>query len=460
MHDSIDDDDVVGREAPFEPTQESSVAGTSAIFQSLARVFQRGGDQQRDAARQILLRAGVWMPVETYRAWPVVLPWIVRDNSVAPSKNKAAKTGKPLIKTASPTTGLMRSDNSPVGGLKNDLPVRWAGGLGETFKSKPIKVGAHEWMQSHCWSFLSGTSQSAATHPLTNSFVPNLVWLPDALGRLTDDERLVFADELRSIAWARYRHVEVDPALYEVVEEAWSLLEPPSSLEVGRDELTRVNEFVVPAKFYTSKIKKVLDISMVVEMLQEGVEVGAVGLTPAVYLESLASADAVAIAALQRQLSRFSVAARQFVMPQGANKPSNSKPMKGPGAGKGAPANAISYGVHSQRGVVEGLNRTQAAIRLVHEVISAGVTPHQVHQVLKSNFRHVSGQLSGEALWEAMSAAGAPGTKDKWFVDEPIHHDGDTWVLKKNSWTKQLATKVFPDLAELSGGLVGVTSSP
>lgn len=398
MRDSIDDDDVVGREAPFEPTQQSSVAGSSAIFQSLARVFQRGGDQQRDAARQILLRAGVWLPVETYRHWPVALPWIVRDNSVSSTKTKADNTGKSLMKTASPTTGLMRTDNSPVGGLKKGLPVEWAGGLGETFKSKPIKAGAHEWMQSHCWSFLFGTTQSAATHPLTNSFVPNLVWLPHALGRLTDDERLVFADELRSIAWARYRHVEVDPAFREVVREAWSLLEPPLSREVGRDELTRVNEFKVPAKFYTTKVEMVRNLYRVVEMLQEGVDVGAVGLTPAVYLESLASADTDAIAALQQHLLPFSVAARQFVVPEAAHQSSNSKPKKGPGAGTGASANTISYNVHSQREVMEGLNRTQAAIRLVHEVISAGVTPHQVHQVLKSNFRHVSGQLSGEAL--------------------------------------------------------------
>lgn len=458
MSDVVDSEAIDAREEPFEPPSEGAVAGSSAMFQSLAWVFRRGGDQQRWAARQLLLRAGVWMPVETYRVWPVLLPWVVRDNSAAPSKKSAAKTGKPLIKTASPVTGMLRSDNSPVGTLKNGLPVSWAGGLDGTFKSKALKSGAHEWMQSHCWSFLSGTGQSTATHPLTNSFVPNLVWLPHAMGRLTDDERLVFADELRAIAWARYRHIDVDPLLRDVVEEAWSLLDRPITADVERGELTRANEFVVPAKFYLPKVEKVRAISAYLEQLKDGQDASAVNLAPAVYKESLASVDVEARSHLERRLQPFVVTARQFVPPlevatQASVVPKQERPSTG-GIGGGSQA---KFTLHSPNGTVTGLARNHAALRLVHEVIAVGVPPADVHQLLKANIRQVPGILQGEALWRRMSEDGVAGTMSKWFVNEPIHGDGETWVLKNNSWTEELAAKVFPALEQLSGGLVQVT---
>lgn len=457
MTDCVDSEEWAGGEEPLKPSPLPSVAGSSAIFQSLAWVFRRGDDQQRRAARHLLLRAGVWLPVETYQKWPVLLPWIVRDNSVAQSKTKAAHTGKDLIKTASSGTGLLRSDNAPIGGLKKDLPVMWAGGLHETFMSKPLKGGTHEWMQSHCWSYLSDTGQSTATHPLTNSFVPNLVWLPHAMGRLTDDERLVFAAELRAIAWARYRHVEVDRAFRDVVEEAWSLLDPPQADDVHMGHLGRANEFKVPAKFYQSKVEKVRSISAYLDKLQSGHDVSGVDLAPAVYKESLASLSPESRSYLKQHLHPFAVGAEQFVLPDGVAFHAGGTTEESQDVG-GTAAGPTKYTVHSPNGTVAGLARSQAALRLVHEVIVAGVTPVQVHQVLKANIRQVPGLVRGEELWESMSNAGAPATRDKWFVNEPIHDEGCTWVLKKNSWTKALADKAFPALQELSGGLVQVTS--
>lgn len=458
MSEFTDAEDMAAREEPFEPSPQPSVAGSSAMFQSLAWAFRRGGDQQRQAARQLLLRAGVWLPVETYQVWPVLLPWIVRDNSVAASKTKATMTGKSLIKTASPTTGLLRSDNSPVGTLKNDLPVMWSGGLEETFKSKALKSGTHEWMQSHCWPYLSDTGQSTATHPLTNSFVPNLVWLPHAMGRLTDDERLVFADELRAISWARYRHVDVDPALRDVVEEAWSLLDPPTADDLQRAELTRANEFVVPAKFYQSKVAKVRSISAYLEKLRDGQDGSAVDLSPAVYKASLASVDPDGRSGLQQHLHPFMAAAMQFVPPVEVAHQVSAKLKTSQGSGGTGHGGHTKFDIHSPNGTVTGLARSQVALRLVHEVIAVGVTLVQVQQVLRANIRQVPGIAHGEVLWKSMSDAGAPATMDKWFVNEPIHDDGDTWVLKKNSWTQELAAKAFPALEELSGGLVKVTS--
>lgn len=61
MSEFMDAEDMAAREEPFESSPQPSVAGSSAMFQSLAWVFRRGGNQQREAARQLLLRAGVWL---------------------------------------------------------------------------------------------------------------------------------------------------------------------------------------------------------------------------------------------------------------------------------------------------------------------------------------------------------------------------------------------------------------
>lgn len=129
-------------EAPLEPTAAPVVAGSSGMFQSLAWTFRRGGDTHRHLARKLLLRAGVWLPVDLYRTWPVLLPWVVRDKDNSLKKGGSGSKQGGELNTASPRTGLRRSDNSPVATLKDGLAVDWAGGLAETFGAKGLRGSA------------------------------------------------------------------------------------------------------------------------------------------------------------------------------------------------------------------------------------------------------------------------------------------------------------------------------
>ncbi|MCM3554860.1 hypothetical protein M3697_07040 [Janibacter melonis] len=440
-------------ERPFEKPKESSVAGSSAVFQSLARTFARDGDEQRLAARKLLLRAGVWLPVETYQAWPVLMPWVVRDNSLAQSKSKATQSGLDVIKTASPTTGLLRTTNAPIGGLKTGLPVKWAGSLQETFKSKPLRVGPHEWMQSHCWSHVGSTGHSAATHPLTNSFVPNLVWLPHAIGRLTDDQRLIFGEEIRAIAWARYRHAPVAPVLQDVVENAWSLLDVPLASPVNERDLVMVNEFVPSAMFYRPHVRGVLRIWALLNALESNEDVSAVDVAPAVYKQSLASAPAATRAALRQHLQPFALAAAHFLTPANPDQPGKVTVKPATRAAKVPPPR---FRITTSAATLGPLGLRWAALRLVQAVSEAGVGVVALKGVLKSDLREVPGTLVGEQLWERMASLGVPGDRDKWFVEEPIHADGSTWVLKNNSWDQARAQAAFPALAALADGKVAI----
>lgn len=433
-------------ERPDGPT----VSGSSATFQSLKRVFQRGEDNQRAAARMLLIRSGVWMPVDVYRNWPVLLPWVIRRNGLGNhEKGRASKA-----------TGLRLDDNAPVGKLKTNLPVSWGGRLASTFQAKPLKQGGGEWWQCHCWSGLAADpTRSTSTHPLTNSFVPNLVWLPYAIGRLTDDETLIFKDELRSIAWARYRNVRVAPGLAETVERAWERLDEPQSLTVPADELALVNEFQVGQKFYKDRLKYVGQAWSAVNALLDDPDVDGLAVTPKTYAKSLRTIPHSARLALRDQLEPFAQAARQFEMPATAD--SSAKPGKkathltptSQSTGKAVGIYTVTTPTH----VFPDLPCRTAALRVIQSVLEAGVDPDSVKELLLGKFRMFPGMLVSDNLWEAMQASGISGPIKNWFISDPIHLPGETWVVDANGWSEGFAAKKLPALCALSGGAVSVS---
>lgn len=65
---------------------------------------------------------------------------------------------------------------------------------------------------------------------LRDDFVPHLVWLPAQVSKLSDRERSVVQEALKSTSWAIYRKAPVDDFLQPVVEEAWATLPVPAPL--------------------------------------------------------------------------------------------------------------------------------------------------------------------------------------------------------------------------------------
>ncbi|MBS4753246.1 hypothetical protein KG112_10580 [Nocardioides sp. zg-ZUI104] len=65
--------------------------------------------------------------------------------------------------------------------------------------------------------------------------------------------------------------------------------------------------------------------------------------------------------------------------------------------------------------------------------------------------------FTGDALWEQFCKehGTAPEKRKQWFVEEPIHQDGQTWLLQANVWGP--STQVLADgLDEFGGGLVSM----
>lgn len=82
--------------------------------------------------------------------------------------------------------------------------------------------------------------------------------------------------------------------------------------------------------------------------------------------------------------------------------------------------------------VSKSLNKRRAVLAMVRSVHGAGATPAMIEAVLPSNkLRVVDGTLEGDALENAFLVAYPKADRRRWFFEEPIHDEGQTWVVSK-----------------------------
>lgn len=114
--------------------------------------------------------------------------------------------------------------------------------------------------------------------------------------------------------------------------------------------------------------------------------------------------------------------------------------------------------VEGPEGAVGRLRKNRAVLETVRAVVAAGAAPEGLVGLLgASHLRAVEGTLTGARLWHAFSQV--HGKKEKhrslWFLDDPIHHDGSTWVLANNVWGPR-TYEVFRALVSVCGRAVTV----
>lgn len=222
----------------------------------LYRFFASLIDDRFDFATELLSRMyttmGIWLPLEVYQRLPVLLPWVVRDNSCRGNKAKGIpdQWGEPNSK------GYFRDDNSLVKAIPRSLVV--------SAMAMPhlnqARMGT-DFVAAHIWR-VGKDGQLVSRNPLLNSFVPNLVWLPAQVAKLTDREGSIMQIALQAIAWARYRDVPVKESLRGTVEQAWSELPQPKLMLPTTQEF---NEFVSTDRFIKTREEK---IGIVIDALE------------------------------------------------------------------------------------------------------------------------------------------------------------------------------------------------
>ena len=189
---------------------------------------------------RLVVRLGVWMPVDIYARLPILVPYARRD----PKCRGSVRNGIPDAWGSPDEKGYFRDDNSLVKGLPRSMTV--SSTLGQ-YSGRQIKSG---FVACHVWREIDG-DQLASRNPLTYSFVPNLVWLPAQVAGLTDREGSFAQQFLQALSHRIYRPVEVARDHEDIVDAAWDLLPIPNGVpDAALPDVTELNCFVADEAFF------------------------------------------------------------------------------------------------------------------------------------------------------------------------------------------------------------------
>jgi hypothetical protein len=135
-----------------------------------------------------ILREGVWFPPSLLERLPVLRPYVIRDNA-AHKRGISDERGFP------DSDGFYRADNS----LIKTMPPRYADG-----HQRKLPARFKGWNTSHVWRNIKDGNTSNF-NPLLHSFIGNLVWLPEDLGKQTNEEGGFGQTVLKAISWRVFK---------------------------------------------------------------------------------------------------------------------------------------------------------------------------------------------------------------------------------------------------------------
>lgn len=202
------------------PVRKGQIDGGAALLEESLEL--------QAVIRTAILRLGIWIDPKIYVARPHLVPFAIRD---AQSRSKANRLGTEAW-GAPDDRGYFRDDNTLI---KNWVKSFVVTSPEPAYDGRRIGNG---FVACHVWR---GTIDGRPLHadPLLNSFVPNLVWLPSDLARLSDRVGSYTQRLLQVLARRIYGGCEFSGRLAEYVEESWRRLPAPSQPpEVTTDGLS------------------------------------------------------------------------------------------------------------------------------------------------------------------------------------------------------------------------------
>jgi len=267
------------------------VHGDDLLYRFFMNLFADSSELSSELPVKMLGSMGIWLPLDIYYEMPVLLPWVVRDSTCRGNKAKGVSDqwGAPNKQ------GYLRDDNSLVKALPRSLTVR-------TSDAGPLR-GARmgtEFVASHIWRIVN-SNDLASRIPQLNSFVPNLVWLPAQVSKLSDREGGPVQQALQALSWATYRHAPVAPHLADIVDEAWAILPPP---RLSLDTVPELNWFETNPRFLSTRRSRLADVIDALERLADGRPLDKKIITTR-YTEGLPEIGQPERAALLEHLKRF-----------------------------------------------------------------------------------------------------------------------------------------------------------
>jgi hypothetical protein len=184
----------------------------------------------------------------------------VRD----PTCRAKASIGRPEEWSSPNSLGFVRDDNSLIKNLPRALRIDGP----RTRRISGARLGT-EFVAAHVWRTVVGSDTLASRIPELNSFVPNLVWLPGQIAKLTDREASVVQQTAQAMSYMIYRHQAVEPHLAEVVESCWSQLPPPTR-HIEPIDPAQLNWFRSTPQFFATRRVRLQTVLSALRRLRDG----------------------------------------------------------------------------------------------------------------------------------------------------------------------------------------------
>lgn len=210
----------------------------------------------KELIERLIIDLSIWFPPDIYRQIPILLPFVIRDSSC---RKKQPNTNKDEWGYAN-EYGFLRDDNSLIKGIVKPFFVD-----GRRVKDYDNKKLANGFVASHIWRNLQiNQNRLASTFEKTNSFVPNLVWLPKQISKLTDREGSYAQNLLKTISYKIYFNTDSS----DFKKEIWTELENPKTPTKHNIDVDKLNYFKIPDTWVDKKrtglIKEMTTIKSVI----------------------------------------------------------------------------------------------------------------------------------------------------------------------------------------------------
>jgi hypothetical protein len=237
---------------------QKRVDGDNLLYRLLTDLIKQGGPSGQWLIDHIVADCSVWWDPQVYGKCPVLLPWAVRDPKCRGNKTK----GIPDEWGAPNRDGYFRDDNSLVKSLVKSLQVR--GPNNGYMTGRKLGKG---WVAAHIWRVNDGEIL-ASRDPRLYTFVPNLVWLPRQIAKLSDIEGGPVQAALKSLSFSLYRDAPVNNNRREIAEQSWEYLTAPKS--VSTIERESLSFFTNPDVTVGTRTSRTIDVVAALEAAAQG----------------------------------------------------------------------------------------------------------------------------------------------------------------------------------------------
>jgi len=219
------------------------VDGQNIIYHYIQKNILANEDEfSKNLIQKFMIDLSIWLPVDFYEELSIILPYVVRDS----------RCRRPIDEWGSSNTeGFLRDDNTLIKGIVNSFIIK-SPKIGEYNGNKK----GNGFVASHIWRKISINQQKilASKHHKTYSFIPNLVWLPSQISKLTDREGSYAQQVLQTLSHKIYnsKGIKVD----EKIKEIWNSLPNPDLTLEG--DMNSLNFFEVPKSWILKRKNQLL----------------------------------------------------------------------------------------------------------------------------------------------------------------------------------------------------------